>query len=371
MMRFLHRITLNAIICAFFLANLTATRADVNTNAGIKRCLFSNLQRFLTEKAGITDPVTPEKIKAVIAESIRHGMQPKVIATKTGKFVLYPTIAPLHLISITTRTLTQHGLTKDLVQIPFEYLKQDGTTILGFVLFTQAVEKTPIKAAEYYLLPKNTNGKFEDDTSNTPRSDGTLVYVDAIPDNNSLTGYGESDFNTRFSKRDGAYYVRVSSVSNMMQQLQDLSQQTGKPIGELEILGHGLPGSISIGNEKLTSSKMYKVDGYGIPFAKDATIRLQSCFLGANFRGPLGKPGEDFMNSLGRSLLNHGGTVIASNHIIYVTDHFPKSAKKYHEPWLETYWDMVLQPLEATIIAAIDALKTSDGSYRKVRIPGQ
>jgi hypothetical protein len=369
LMNWIGKAILPSLLCFLVFGDISPASANPKTQMSKLKCLLNDVNHRLEAKAEAIESLTPKAIQAAITESLRAGMRPKVVLTDAGKFIFYPTLAPLRILSIAAKTLKKHGLKKGLVRVPFEYIKQDGTTVLGFALFTQLNGGTPIQVAEYFLFPTNRNGNFEEDTKTAPRTDGILVYVDAVPDHNILAGYGKSDFDVRFSDRDDAYYIHTKNVSDMMRQLRSLSLKIGQPIAELEILGHGFPGLIGIGDEPLASENMDKVSGNQIPFAKNATIRLQSCLVGANSKISSGKVGDKFMSVFGSTLLNHGGTVIASNHVILVTDHFPKNAQKYHEPWMESYRNMALEPLEAAMLASIEILKTDDGRYRKVRIP--
>ncbi len=303
-----------------------------------------------------------------MADAIRNGIQPRTIVSKAAKFTFYPVVAPSTLMDASFDALSKHGLKGGIMRVPFEYLRRDGVTLVGFVLFYENVGGSPVAAFKFYVLPNVENREFQEATARPPRTDGILVYVDAVPDNNALTGYGASDFSIRFGEREGAHYLRVTDVSNMMVQLRELSERTGRPIAELEILGHGMPGSIEIGSQQLSASSMKAVQGSAIPFAKDATIRLQSCLLGANFRGPLGQPGETFMKGLGDALLNEGGEVMASNHVIYVTDHFPKSARTTERSWGETFSRMAMEPLDLAVTTGMELIKSNDGDYRTIRI---
>jgi hypothetical protein len=348
-------------------ADTTVTKSHI----GKLKCLLSDVHQRLEAKAEAIESLTSKAIQAAIAKSLRGGIRPTEVVAKFGKFIFYPSIAPVRILYITGQTLKQHGLKKGLTRVPFEYIRKDGTTVLGFALFTQLADGTPLHVAEFLLPPTNRNGDFEEDTKVAPRADGILVYVDAMPDDNAFAGYGKNDFNERFFYRDDTYYVHAKNVSDMMHQIRNLTLSTGRPIAELEIFSHGLPGSVSIGHEKFTAADMSKIGGFQVPFAKDATIRFQSCLVGANFKGALGNRGENFMNDFGRSLLTHGGTVVASNHIILVIDHLPRTPHKNHKPWTQSFWEKFKEPQEAAIVAGIEVLKTDDGRYRKVRIPSQ
>ncbi|MBI3544396.1 MAG: hypothetical protein HY075_14080 [Deltaproteobacteria bacterium] len=335
-----------------------------------KNCVPKIAELLLTGKLDPDMPLTAERARQTLKDATRRGLKPRVIAAKVGKFLVYPTLAPYRL----WKTFSDvHGIVgqRTALAFPLEYVRRDGLTVVGFLIFLAVAPGSPLEMLEFYLLPKNKNDDFEKDTAVPPRSDGILVYVDAVPDDNELAGYGENDFKLRFKPRDGAYYIHATGIENMMSQLAALSRGTGKPIAELEILAHGMPGEMSIGGETLSVWRAGSLGSRveGLRFAKDATIRLQSCFVGANFESTTGKSGENFMTELGRSLLTDGGTVIASNRIIYVTDHFPSAVQRNHKSLPEAYFDKAMVPLEAVIRVGLSAFETGNEPYRRVAIP--
>jgi len=314
------------------------------------------------------EPFTAKEIRAAIKASIKKGLKPKVLLRKAGKFLIYPSIAPHKLYSTVTEQSAKGGW-KGLARVPLEYLRKDGLTALGYVAFYQAVGGTPIEVINFYGFSKNENGDFERDTAIPERKDGITVYVDGVQDANGLAGYGEKDFKLRFEKREGAVYIHARDSKDMMEQIKKATADAGKPVAELEILGHGLPGTIKIGGSTLNSNSLSLVEGYSVPFAKDALIRVQSCYLGANLKGDLGKPGETFMNGLGTRLLNQGGKVVASNRIVYVTENFTEQDQKTPKGGFERAVEVYAQPLELLMHAGFEAALDLDEPYREVVIP--
>jgi len=73
---------------------------------------------------------------------------------------------------------------------------------------------TPVSAALFYLLPKNENIDYMKETETPDRTDGLRVYVDAIPNDNILHGFGEGDSEERFRKKSG-YYLHPANTRDM------------------------------------------------------------------------------------------------------------------------------------------------------------
>ncbi len=311
---------------------------------------------------------TGKQIQDAIKESIRKGLKPKVVLLKAGKFFFYPTVMPNRILDTAAKLVAEKGW-KGLASVPFEYIRKDGLTAVGFAVFYKTLEGTPIEMADFHFFTKNENGEFLRDTAVPERKDGITVYVDGVPEGNVLYGYGEKDFRTRFEKRDGAVYIHAKDPKDMMKQMEWASAKAGKPIAELEILGHGMPGMMEIGGETLNSESLPSLEGRVVPFAKDALIRIQSCKLGANYRFGLGKPGENFMNGLGTRLLNEGGKVVASNRIIYVTGNFSEKDQKTPDTWVERVVDIYSEPFSFLTHAAFEVLLEQQDPYREVAIP--
>ena len=310
--------------------------------------------------------LTGKDIRTALLDQVKNGFKPKEVAGNLGKFLFYPTVAPLNLFGTAAEVAVKRGK-KELWRVPFEYIKKDGLIAAGYITTYQVIGGTPVSAALFYLLPKNENIDYMKETETPDRTDGLRVYVDAIPNDNILHGFGEGDFEERFRKKSG-YYLHPANTRDMMEQLAALSEKTGKPIAQMEVLGHGAPGMIELGKDHLGVSTLSLLDHKKVPFVKDAEIRFQSCFLGANLRCNIGKPGEDFVRGFGEKLMKNGGMVTASNRIIYVMN-FSDEQMKSPERWYETAAHLWLEPLEAAMITGTNLMIDTREPYRKVKIP--
>jgi hypothetical protein len=336
--------------------------------AGPRECAARLLTRVFSPT--LTDHgkvLTAKDLREWLLKQAKEGVRPKTIPGRLGKFLIYPTMGPLHLIAIATEIGVNRGK-KELWRVPFEYLKKDGLTAVGYITTFQLLDGSPISAAEFYLLPKNENLSYLSETETPERTDGLRVYIDAVPEDNVLNGYGEIDFEGRFKKGSGVY-IHPKNTRDMIEKLAELNKKTGKTIAQVEILGHGGPGVLELGKDILDQNKLNLLhEGPEVSFSKNAEIRFQSCFLGANLKCNLGKPGEDFIRGFGEKLLKNGGTVTASNRVIYVMN-FSHEQSHYQTPWHETAMNLFLQPLEAVGIVATNAMIETREPWRRVEIP--
>ena len=75
------------------------------------------------------------------------------------------------------------------------------------------------------------------------------------------------------------------------------------------------------------------------------------------------------MKNFGHALLDQGGTVVASNRIIYVTDHFPQSVRKAHKSPFEIWYEMSGEPVSFLADLVMDGIYNQNERYQKVEIP--
>lgn len=293
---------------------------------------------------------------------------PIQIAKEAGTFIFYPAVAPVRILDVVAETVLENR--KAAVWIPFEYVKKDGIRIAGVAVTYAVFGGSPSEVATYFIFPHNLASDFQSQLDNSERTDGITIYVDGVPEQDTLAGFGEADFQRRFSQQQNAFYIHPRSASEMMGQIQAIAENTGKPIARLEILGHGSPGKIQIGSSSVSAANSSLFSLLKGKFAPKREVRFQSCSLGASFLDA--RLGEDFLKAIGSSALDQGGSVFASNHTVYVDQPFEP---KYRKPAAERAFEELLSPLQFFITSARETGKVfgsgNEGSYRRIEIAPQ
>lgn len=147
--------------------------------------------------------------------------------------MFYPTIAPFRLVKFIDKMTS-----KNFTKIPFEFIKQDGAYIAGYAVLIET-ELHPL------MLLEKTGWIMKEFSAKTKsKSDEVVVYIDGVPKDNDLYGFGKYyDFKTRVLKESSrAFFYRPGKLADIETELKRISREQGK-IGRLEILGHGVSGS--------------------------------------------------------------------------------------------------------------------------------
>jgi len=171
---------------------------------------------------------------------------------------------------------------------------------------------------------------------------GSTLVIEAFPENNELSGYGQHFFNTAYGKNPDAHFVTVKNVKELVAAIQNYGGGD-KKLGTIELLAHGRNlgefGVMEIGTDLLTNNPralwawlqsndtdLYQVTDVGITpsvvhkyedivdiqslpdlkglTAPDFYIRPISCQIVAV---------KKMLVQLGHKISEHGGTVVGAN----------------------------------------------------------
>ncbi len=305
---------------------------------------------------------TVNKIGNTKARKILIDKYKSDIIGGAAKLMFYPTVAPFSVFKAIDKALAQNNGFKNFYKIPFEYIKQDGGYLLGYATLIQT-QLHPLM-----LFEKQATISFDEFTNKTDKKNsGITVYMDGIPNDNDLYGFGEYDFKSRVKLKSGqAIYYRPKDVADIKITLEKISREYGK-ISRLELLGHGISGLMQINNSSLNSDSIKNLKLTNV-FNKNGEIKLISCLVGSN--NTTNHTGENFMYDLGKAFLSEGGRVVAATKIISVNHHnFPEDKRKYDPTIMESYWKHFSYPFKMAILLGMELFANDKSDIRTVTIP--
>lgn len=172
-----------------------------------------------------------------------------------------------------------------------------------------------------------------------------------------------SDFNARYSNNKNWKYLEITKIENIGPQLDEYLKQ-GK-IDELVLNAHGNSFVILVGKQKLTKSKIKKINFKG-SLEPNSKIFLLSCTVGQRSMFQLGTP---FVKKLGQVFLKQKGTIYASTKLVnYPNQYIDELGVKRNYDWYEYALSYLMIPFSLPTRQYITWSPWDNYRVREIRI---
>ncbi|HRK03315.1 MAG TPA: DUF4347 domain-containing protein, partial [Oligoflexia bacterium] len=221
--------------------------------------------------------------------------------------VFYPVAGPFKAGSKTYSHFKSKKSAKSAWKVFFQVLREDYVLIAGFLLLIQLNDDEIIMS---YVFDESSPEFDQGDP------DGLLVVVNTMQSSDLGHRFVKSLVDTKYGHFKNRKYIEVSSYEDFLSQVEAIAATHG-PITRLDLVGHGNEGAIYFGSQNMTAFDFAKTRMLEGVFAKDAQVRMSTCFSGR------GKNGDELLNSMAIRLLDEGGTMYAATTAYYPTDQAP------------------------------------------------
>ena len=247
-------------------------------------CFLAAVLSLIGFKAGTTNKFFKSSSKKAlevnktihdqIQNKLRDSFKTLINPAKSLEFIIN---TPVKVVS-RVKVGLKKGDTSQIWRVPIKIIKEDSGTISAMALISYINGKTSIEQLDY---DNKETKSFRDNL-------GKEIYVLAnlVSESDSMFEIPESDFKNDFGKQPRTHYIQATSYQELKRKLTQLREKEGLIYG-MKIYGHGSPGSMSTGDDRLTSFDLDRSKPLENVFKPGSKILLNNCSTGGGKKGML------------------------------------------------------------------------------------